>query len=99
MNVLGRIIKFILVFLAGVWLVRKLFGWVAGGANRRQASQTPANSIAAKTLHRDPWCGTFISEEISVTAEEGGQQLHFCSGSCREKYLQLHGEAALEIRA
>jgi YHS domain-containing protein len=45
-------------------------------------------------LQRDPWCGTFVSPEISFPLEQQGQILHFCSAECRTRYVQASNRAA-----
>jgi len=91
--ILARIIQFILWLILATWLGRKLLGWLFGSA-----VQTP-RTVPARTpqkLHRDPWCGTFVSPEISFSLEHAGQLHHFCSKDCRERYLneQRSGERA-----
>jgi hypothetical protein len=68
-----------------VWVARKLFAQILGSAKQPSAPsvrETP-NAIP---LHRDPWCGTYVSPEISVPLEQSGQVLHFCSQECRARY-------------
>lgn len=49
---------------------------------------------SAVPLHRDPWCGTYISPEISFPLEHSGQVLHFCSAECRSRYQRSSQRAA-----
>jgi hypothetical protein len=93
------------------WLVA--FGWMAcllkkhfetrtvesgpRGASRAQNGSVPRTAVR---LERDPWCGTYVSPEISFPVEQMEQQeqetrvIHFCSAECRARYLQLDGRAA-----
>jgi len=92
-----------------VWIVRKLLARAFGnagsvaapgaapGAAPRSASgaahgpQAPQSAIP---LHRDPWCGTYVSPEISFPLEQAGQKLHFCSAECRARYQESSRHAA-----
>jgi YHS domain-containing protein len=91
--ILARIIQFVLWLILATWLGRKLLGWLFG-----KPDQTPHTVPAreARKLHRDPWCGTFVSPEISFSLEHAGQVHHFCSKDCRERYrvAQRSGEHA-----
>jgi len=48
----------------------------------------------AIALHRDPWCGTHVSPEISFPLQQAGQVMHFCSAECRTRYQQSSQRAA-----
>jgi len=54
----------------------------------------PQGTRSAIPLHRDPWCGTYISPEISFPLEQAGQVLHFCSAECRARYQRSSQRAA-----
>jgi YHS domain-containing protein len=41
---------------------------------------------SAGDLKRDPVCGTYVSTAVSVKRTVKGQELHFCSNECRDKY-------------
>jgi len=89
--ILARIFQFILWLILATWLGRKLLGWLFGKAGQ------PPHTVPAREprkLHRDPWCGTFVSPEISFSLEHAGQLHHFCSQDCRDRYLsaQRSGE-------
>src|SRR5580700_4622180 len=101
---LGRMIRFV------AWLV--VFGWIAwlhkkhfearavGGPRGNSRERTAAARRTAVRLERDPWCGTFVSPEISFPAEQMDQPehetqvVHFCSAECRAHYLRLDRRAA-----
>ena len=46
----------------------------------------PEVPLSPVPLYRDPWCGTYVSAEISLTLDQQGQVLHFCSEECRTQY-------------
>jgi YHS domain-containing protein len=66
-------------------VARKLFAQILGSAKRPSAPPVPETRNAIP-LHRDPWCGMYVSSEISVPLEQSGQVLHFCSQECRARY-------------
>jgi YHS domain-containing protein len=66
-------------------MVRKLFAQILGSVKQPSAPSTRETRDAIP-LHRDPWCGTYVSSEISVPLEQAGQVLHFCSQECRARY-------------
>jgi YHS domain-containing protein len=75
------------------WMVRKLVAALLGNAAPLSAPRQDA-SQSAIPLHRDPWCGTYVSPEISFPLEQAGQFLHFCSAECRTRYQQSSQRAA-----
>ena len=93
MNSLSRIILLILwAILFGV--VISLLRGRARSSARRAANAGPASLPKPVTLCRDPYCGTYVSPEVSVRATQAGQELHFCSAECRDRYLRSERQAA-----
>jgi YHS domain-containing protein len=88
--ILARVLQFIVWLIVATWLGRKLLGWLFGSAAQPPRTTAPR---AAKKLHRDPTCGTFVSPEISFPLEHAGQFHHFCSAECRERYLSAQRRA------
>jgi YHS domain-containing protein len=74
-------------------LMRKLLAPSMGNAGPASARQQPVQG-GAIPLHRDPWCGTYVSSEISFPLEHAGQVLHFCSAECRSRYRGTSQRAA-----
>lgn len=85
MAILGRILQFLLWLILAAWVVRTLARWISP----KSAARDPriATNPQAKSLHRDPVCGTYVAPEISLTLEQAGQVHHFCSPQCRERFL------------
>ena len=75
------------------WIARKLLARALGHA-QQQPSSASREPRAAIPLHRDPWCGTYVSPEISFPLEQSGQVLHFCSEQCRARYQGTAKRAA-----
>ena len=67
------------------WVMRRLLARAVGKASPASVS-FPRETRSAIALHRDPWCGTYVSPEISFPLEQAGQVLHFCSAECRARY-------------
>jgi YHS domain-containing protein len=91
--------RFILVLLASILLISLLrsivgvvlrgFADLVGGADAANSAQTTrprAEVPVTGELKKDPVCGTFVATSSSVKKTIGGQVLHFCSNTCRDKY-------------
>lgn len=76
------------------WLMRKLIARALGNAGPAASAPRPKDPDSAIPLHRDPWCGTYVSPEISFPLEQAGQVLHFCSADCRARYRGSSQRAA-----
>jgi YHS domain-containing protein len=92
-----RVLIWVLEVLALLWLLRLLWrtaaGWLGVPDPSRQsgAGQSPRTGAASprmapRELKKDPQCGTYVSPEVSVRARFGGEELHFCSRECEEKF-------------
>jgi hypothetical protein len=93
MKLIARMVRFLFwaVFLWwAVWLIGQVMAWVLG-VKPRQEPESRARTVPgeprSQRLYRDPWCGTHVSEEISLAVPQGGQTLHFCSAECRDQYF------------
>ena len=97
MEFLAEAFEIFLWVVFAVWLLRRIFGRPSKRpANppqmeRQAQAPTPAPT---KTLHRDPWCGTYVAEDISYRLDEGGSTLHFCSEECRMRYTARQRHSA-----
>lgn len=95
MSFLGRIAQFLfwlVVLSLAVSLIRRVLVW----ALRKASGAAPrvAETEASRQLHRDPVCGTHVSEGISIAVRQGNETLHFCSAECRDRYLATARRAA-----
>jgi YHS domain-containing protein len=88
---LARIVQILLWLVIATWLARRLVNLFA---SRAPKAVHPPGPPAPKQLHRDPWCGTHVSAEISHPLEQAGQTVHFCSAECRERYRASQQRAA-----
>jgi YHS domain-containing protein len=95
MTFLSRILRFLFWLLLvswSVWLVRRLLGslFLTTTASPEQAAKGSASSEArkaARRLVRDPVCGMYVDETLSIPMREGDELLHFCSIACRDAYV------------
>jgi YHS domain-containing protein len=79
------ILVLVSLFLALRHLWRLLLNWASGqqDASFERKKEKPI----ARELKRDPACGTYVSEEISLKSRIGGREYHFCSRDCQEEFL------------
>lgn len=95
MTFLSRIIRFLFWLLLvswGAWLVRRFFRLLlqTTAASPDHAAKGSASSEApkaARRLLRDPVCGMYVDETLSIPMREGDELLHFCSIACRDAYV------------
>ena len=94
MNFLVRVVRFLIWLLVLSWGLRLLRRVVSSMLRNDQAPapQTADSagaipvSSAARRLVRDPVCGMYVDETLSIPLREGGELLHFCSPACRDAY-------------
>ena len=95
MTFLARIVRFLFWFFViswGVWLLRRVFGWMLQNAasvpqQKRDGSASSETHAASRRLVRDPVCGMHVDETLSIPLREGGEVVHFCSTACRDSYI------------
>jgi len=82
--------RFVVVPLFLFWLLRGFLRSIFGGLNTPVATNNPARPAPRVSpggeLKKDPVCGTYVSEDTSVTKRVDGQTVYFCSAACRDKY-------------
>ena len=77
-----RLAIFVLLVIVVYKLLRSLVKGL-GLANRGRAS----GDRRAADLVQDPQCGAYILPAQGVPTRVGGKTYHFCSESCRDKFL------------
>lgn len=78
-------------------MMRKLLARMLGTSAQRSGPPPQPRAQQPRTpvhLYRDPWCGTYVSSEISFPLEQAGQVLHFCTAECRARYQRSSHRAA-----
>lgn len=68
------------------WLVRSWFTPQQPGVGGMRQSQTGSDA-AARRLVRDPVCGVHVAEVLAIPLRQGGEVMHFCSVTCRDRYI------------
>jgi YHS domain-containing protein len=93
MSFLARVARFliwVLVVSWSVWLLRRIVGWMLRDADTRSTQPADAaetqSTGAARRLVRDPVCGMYVDETLSVPLREDGELVYFCSTACRDAY-------------
>jgi len=71
--------------------VMKGFGSAASGAFQQQQqrpgqAEAPKETSRAGELHKDPVCGTYVSESTSFRRQLSGKTVYYCSDACRQKH-------------
>jgi len=99
MRSLSRAVRVLMWGLFAGWIIAIVRRMLMPAPSRRTGAQwKPAPAPAPPKpipLHRDPWCGTFVSPEISVQWEERpGHMKHFCSRECLNRYATSQRRAA-----
>jgi YHS domain-containing protein len=79
------------VFVLVVIVVYKLLSVFLKKFGVSDKMEVPGNRIAAD-LVQDPQCGAYILPAQGVRARVGGKTFHFCSESCRDKFLVEQSE-------
>ena len=72
----------------------KGFGAAASSAFQQQQQRQPGAGPAtqpketsrAGELHKDPVCGTYVSESTGFRRQLSGKTVYYCSDACRQKH-------------
>jgi YHS domain-containing protein len=73
--------------------ILKGFGAAASNAFQQQhqaqpgaAAAQPKDTPRTGELHKDPVCGTYVSETTSFRRQLSGRTVYYCSDACRQKH-------------
>jgi len=81
MRFLLIILSRVLLFFLALWLIRGFL---------RAFGRRPSRPQEVRThLRKDPVCGTYVAEDISLKTRIGREVFHFCSLHCQQEYLSL----------
>jgi uncharacterized protein len=86
---MGILLRFLLVFLLGVLVLRALGRLLAGLVDGASAPRAPRSGPPERGVQmvRDPVCGTFLPPDTAVSVRErDGAVRYFCSEKCRDAY-------------
>ena len=84
MRFLIRVAVVFVIVMAAISALRGMFG--PSSPQRSQAEGTSGPTKAGK-LMKDPVCGTYVSQDQSLTMTRGSETFHFCSQECHDKFL------------
>lgn len=84
-TVLRMVIGIVVKFLGSLFSVASAMSDTASGG---PAPGAPPVSPGGD-LHRDPVCGTFVSEGSRFQNRVSGQRYYYCSEECRSKHAAL----------
>jgi YHS domain-containing protein len=86
---MGILLRYVLVFLLGMLILRALGKMLAGliaGASPEQGRRSGPPDRGVQMV-RDPVCGTFLPPDTAVSlTERGGAVRYFCSEKCRDDF-------------
>jgi YHS domain-containing protein len=85
--VIRRLLGLALLVLAVMWWLRRLRASFATQQPQGRAGASNAGREAAP-LVRDRVCNTFLPRSRALTLRAGGAEHHFCSETCRAKFLE-----------
>ena len=94
MRMLMYLLTRVLLFLAFLWAVRLVWRLLTGGTRPTREVRSKKPVQIAGELKKDPICGTYVSEAISLKTRYGKEELHFCSRKCQEEFLRSHNAVA-----
>jgi len=90
-----RAILYLIIVVFLITFVRMVLGLIMRTMGEMMRSEAPASPSPAGRppsapisgeLKRDPVCGTFVPVSTAYRKTVKGEQYHFCSAECRDKY-------------
>ncbi len=83
-----RAVLYLLVTVLVLTLLRGVLGILAKSLPALFQTGSPQRRPprAGGQLRRDPVCGAYVSEDVSVKKTVGNKTFFFCSESCRDKH-------------
>lgn len=90
----------LILFFVGAMVVRSVLASMMKGLGAAAASafqqqqqqqtpqpqQVPKDTPRTGELHKDPVCGTYVSESTSFRRQLSGKTVYYCSDACRQKH-------------
>jgi len=83
----------LLIILALIYLVyrtlkAKLF---PSGLPRTPVDPGVSSGTIEDVMVKDPFCGVYFPERNGVRLTRNGEDMHFCSEACRDKFIAAEG--------
>jgi YHS domain-containing protein len=91
---LDFVIAILVAVVARAVLTSLMKGFGAAASNAFQQPQQPSSTSSkqpkeaprAGELHKDPVCGTYVSESTTFRRQLSGKTVYYCSDACRQKH-------------
>ena len=80
------LIRVLFVFVIVMAALSALRGMFAPSSRPSSGGDTLKGNKTGK-LMKDPVCGTYVSQEQSLSTTHGSESFYFCSEECRDKFL------------
>jgi len=77
--------KLLILVLIGYLAYRSFKSWILNSAQQRTMQDNPAAEIDDDMV-KDPYCGVYFAKRDGVLLRHQGQDIYFCSETCKEKY-------------
>ena len=81
---------FLVVFLVVARaIIRGLMSGVRASSGNAPPQTTPGSRQAplrGTDLHKDPVCGTYVTESTNFQSQGAGQRFYYCSEACRKQH-------------
>ena len=81
------LIRVMIVFGLVLVALSALRGLFSRSTPRTTAPSDRSGPTRSGKLVKDPICGTYVTQDKSISANRGSEMFHFCSEDCREKFL------------
>ncbi len=80
--------RLLIILGIGYLCYRGLRSWLL--KNQASGQVGPGNSVGAidDVMVKDPFCEVYFPKRSGVQTVVDGQELHFCSVACRDRYLE-----------
>ena len=85
MRFLIRVAVVFVIVLTALSALRNMFG--SSTPSRTRSQEDSSGESKTGKLVKDPVCGTYVSDDQALRANQGSELFHFCSEECREKFI------------
>ena len=82
----------VLLFLCGLWLVRRFLGiFFKAETNRDKSnnSEVRKERLGNDTV-KDPVCGMYMDPRLAIRLEDRKGNYYFCSDECKRRFMSEH---------
>jgi YHS domain-containing protein len=84
----------LIIFLALIYLAyRALKSIVSPGGQLRSTEESEVSGAIEDVMIKDPFCGVYFPKRSGVQLKWNGRDIHFCSESCRDKFIAAENQS------